>query len=818
MKLFLFIFFLIFFNVEFLFSQQDSSSHFITNKDSLPALFLDSSRQDSSFKQTSNKGSILPFFSQDSTYQKSFFPHTDSSSKPAINKGSLPFSLPDSAHRTSFISNVKNKINIDSTTKKKLLQKIIPKTYGTISAGYDYGVIPFAANIKYPMGYFSSQGNIGFSALGLPLVATYYYSDLKNISGLNNYFRVSFDASRYKNLTRNRTLEKVEEEKEKLSSLNQFKQELIQKLAFLSNLKNGLLSPSTLSSRLDDYKNKYTLDKYKNYDGKIPSKDSLIDSLHITKPSYNDSLSQLKSKLPKVSYGDSISKLNNMINKYDSLSGKIDAYKEQLQKIDQQIKSINNKLQYSNDPQKIVEENHYMKKVQSILAGVKKFDVGLCYPNYSTFLVSGSTVKGINIEWEKKFYFAATYGKTINTIMTTNNVIQNQLQTVRNAYNFFDFNNVKDSRKIAALKFGIGRKDGSHFYAGFLYGLGLPSYVSTIPQTSIEKNLVIELDGKIAFNPSNIFELVYGKSTLYQEGITINSTPSDSRFPFSGYRSNAGQVKYISQIKKTKTKLTATGRIIDPFFNSYGVGFIRSDNIRYELKVDQEITNKIKLSGFYRKDRDNLLNTFSYTTQLQTMGATLSMKLSKSLMVKASYMPVIQNIDSKDSGQKVIHHVNNISNVVITYIPKIGHVTSLFTGTYSYYDLSGNGAKSNNFQNYMISNSTTLNSHFRNDLAVNYFQNNDNDSLNSNTFLFTDNLSYTASGGVMLTAGVKLSQNNISKTQTGGLLKINFPLVKHIHIEVMAEKLVLGDFYSSYNLSEIRKFPFYGYGKLILSW
>ena len=54
---------------------------------------------------------------------------------------------------------------------------------------------------------------------------------------------------------------------------------------------------------------------------------------------------------------------------------------------------------------------------------------------------------------------AFTYGKTNNTIMTTNNIIQNQLQTARNFYNFFDFNNVKDSRKITALKLGYGKKN-----------------------------------------------------------------------------------------------------------------------------------------------------------------------------------------------------------------------------------------------------------------------------------------------------------------------------------------------------------------------
>jgi hypothetical protein len=260
------------------------------------------------------------------------------------------------------------------------------------------------------------------------------------------------------------------------------------------------------------------------------------------------------------------------------------------------------------------------------------------------------------------------------------------------------------------------------------------------------------------------------------------------------------------------------GRLVDPFFTSYGVGFMRSDNLRYELKIEQEISRKIKFTGFYRKDRDNLLNTFTYTTQLHTMGATLSIKIDKRFLLKASFMPVIQNITSKDTGLKVSHPVNNISNVVLTYTPKTGNITSVFTAMYSYYSLSGTGGKSSFFQNYLVNNSTTFNTHFKNDFSINYFQNNDNDSLNNSTFLFSNTLSYASSRGVTITGGIKFAHNNLIKTQTGGLLKINIPVIKHIHLELLAEKLVLGDFYNSYNIEQVKKFPFYGYAKLIISW
>lgn len=718
--------------------------------------------------------------------------------------------LSDSSKIKNSLKSLVSQYLPDSAAKKKLIKKLIPKTYGNISVGYDYGVIPFASNANYPMGYFKTQGNVGVSVLGIPILASYYYSDLKNVSGLNNSFRVSFDKAKYDEMLRNKGLSKVENEEKELSALSTLKQTILQKLAFLDIYKNGLPSESSLTGQLPKFKNNYN-----KLEADSLTKPAFSDST--IKKSVADSLSKIIS-IKKAAYSDSINQITSQLAKHDSVLGKMDEFRSQIKKIDEKINTINKKLTFFKSPQNLLENNPHLTKLQSILSGIKKFDVGLCYPNYSTFLVSGSSLKGINIEWEKKFYFAFTYGKTINTILTTNNLIQNQLQTGRNLYNFFDFNNVKDSRKITAIKFGYGKKETTHFYAGFLYGLGLPSYISATPQTTLEKNLVLELDGRIAFNKNNTLDLIYGKSALYQKGIAVSTDNSGSQFPFSKYRSNAGLLRYTSEIKKTKTKITATGKIVDPFFNSYGVGFMRSDNLRYELKVEQEITNKIKFSGSYRKDRDNLLNTFSYTTNLQTIAANLTVKINKRFTAKLSYMPVIQNIASKDSGLQNTHNINNISTAVITYAPKLKKISTFFNAVYSYYQLSGTGGKNNNFQNYNINNTTIFNPQFKANFAFNYFSNNDSDSLNNSTTLVSGDVSYATKKNTTLTLGVKYAYNNIVKNQTGGLLKINIPIVNQFHFEAYAEKLVLGDFYNSYNLSEIKKFPFYCYAKIIFNW
>jgi hypothetical protein len=451
------------------------------------------------------------------------------------------------------------------------------------------------------------------------------------------------------------------------------------------------------------------------------------------------------------------------------------------------------------------------------MSGIKALDVGLFYPNYSTFLMNGTAVKGVNFEWEKKFYFAFTYGRTINTLLTTNNIIQNQLQNARNLYNFFDFNNVRDSRKIMAVKFGIGAKESSHFYVGCLYGLGLPSYLIASASPSIEKNIAVELDGRFLLNNSNSFDLVYGKSALYETGNPGDVTNSPSQSLFSAYRSNAAMLKYTSDIKKTQTRASVTGRIVDPFFKSYGVGFIRSDNLRYEFKLDQQLGNKTKVSAFYRRDRDNLLNLMGVTNSLQTMGVNVSLKVNKRLTLRGIYSPVVQNQFFRDSSQKNMQHINTISNGIITYTPRSARLKSVFNLVYSYYQLSGsmNGSC---YQNISFNNTTVFSVPLKLDFAANYFYNNTPDTLNTKTIIVSSNVSYTGWRKSIFTLGVKYADNPVAKNQLGGIMRVNIPLAKYISFELQAERLVFGDFYSSYNRASLTKFPYYGYSKLIVTW
>jgi hypothetical protein len=84
--------------------------------------------------------------------------------------------------------------------------------------------------------------------------------------------------------------------------------------------------------------------------------------------------------------------------------------------------------------------------------------------------------------------------------------------------------------------------------------------------------------------------------------------------------------------------------------------------------------------------------------------------------------------------------------------------------------------------------------------------------------MFEEEPGYTFKGGCSISIGGKAAWAPLSRIwQLGYEMKLHVPLVKHLSCELNAEKLVLGDFYDSFDLAQIQKFPYFGQAKIIYS-
>lgn len=699
--------------------------------------------------------------------------------------------------------------------KLKKNNNYFERTTGNMNLGYDYGVVPFVVGGKTPSGFVRSDGNMGLDILKIPVIFNYYYASVKNITGLNNFFRISLDVPKYKENALNKLSEEEKELKSELKELSSSGQLLDQKILYLKSVQK---QPKFNSTAIQENYTKYgNTSQYKN-----ELKDSLpktnidfknnLSANNFSDSLKSDSLNKFKNQEAKMS------ELKKVKQSADSINQVIQKYQNQKEKIQSKIEEVNKKINMIHYPDSLASQKGSNYKKLSILDHIKKFEIGLCYPDYSTFLISGSGVKGVNMELQKsQLFFAFTYGKTISNLLFTNNVIQNNLQNARNLFNFFDFNEVNNSRRVTALKLGIGAKDKSHIHAGFLYGIGQNSYQVFTENTSSlsfdkEKNYVVEVDGKYQFKKKYTLDVIYGKSFLQQNSST-DSARGLSALLKSNQHTNAALARFTVDLGSTRIQLSS--RYVDPFFRSFGVGFMRSDNFRYEIKVDHTISSKLKIGASYKREQDNLLDLNYITTQLQTLNTHATYRPVRQLTLRFSFSPVLQRVNSDDKTIRM-ENENYISNAIVSYTPKLKHNSTTFTALYNYFKLY-DGKQNSIYQNYSFVNTLTI-GELKNELAVSYFDSNIPDSLVSNSLLYSDDVSLRVKKKYILSVGAKLSQNKAGAIQIGYRAKVNIPLTKFIAIELSGEKVVLGDFYNNYLLEQIDRFPYYFFGKLIFNW
>ena len=508
------------------------------------------------------------------------------------------------------------------------------------------------------------------------------------------------------------------------------------------------------------------------------------------------------------------------MHKKDSISRELINCKSKYDSINKEIASVKKEIDLIKNPESKYSKytSPYLSKSERILNNIKKFEIGLCHPTYSTFLVNNIPLKGINIEYgEKNNFFAFTYGTTVNYLLYNTNNIQNTIQGQRNLFNYFDFADLSSGRKVLSFKGGIGAKDDSHIYVGFMLGKGRTDYllVDNSSSTSKESNLVLELDAKYKIAKGTSLDFILGKSSIQEEDISMEQIMKSINEIFSNYRSYAFLSRFNSEIKKTKTKLTFTVRWVDPFFNSYGLGFLRSDNLRYEIKAEQPITKKIKYTIMYRKEEDNILKLYDYKNTIQTINNSLNIKLSRQLNIRLIYAPLFRELND-NTNKTIIKDRNNISTVILSYTPKPKNVTLQFNLLYSRYLITGDSSNIN-FENLTYTTQVKFKSGFKTDVNVSWFKNNLKDTIGNNTYLGVLDVGYVAKNKNSFTIGGKMAVTTGLVPQFGYLAKASIKLYKGLFWEAEIQKIIIGEYYNSFMLGKIKTFPYYCNSKFVLN-
>lgn len=322
-----------------------------------------------------------------------------------------------------------------------------------------------------------------------------------------------------------------------------------------------------------------------------------------------------------------------------------------------------------------------MRKMDKILYAVRNLSIGMGTPFFSSLTINGMAVNGITVEVAPfNFYGAFTYGEISNPVYTGN------------------INYASYRRNIIGGKFGYGEKEKSHLHITVLSATDDSASIN--PRDSLylyykrpQDNKVISIDGQLRLFKNKLTVAAelsgsqtikdlsnYGTNNILNGGST--SEPGDWLVNIITQRHdvNKAVVDYAIQARiegslfKDRTVISASFKRIGPDYYSFGLPFLVRDMMTFELKLSQKLwKNRITLTGFVRRNNNNLDGEKMLTTQFYTWGFDVNIRMPKWPSFRASMTPLMLQNDSSTFNLIAI----NANSTYAFRIRKLQNVASL---------------------------------------------------------------------------------------------------------------------------------------------
>ena len=458
-----------------------------------------------------------------------------------------------------------------------------------------------------PQNYIRTYTQLNADLYGIPFTAGYNYTTESNqdINKINN-FRFSFNYQSFYNNIRNKLDKKLE-----VGKANQLKS----------------LTDIDVNSLNDEYARLKNELLSKDYQKKLLRNQRIVeyamtDTSFKKSFKYKKALNYQEANLSKYNRLKELEQLKEQFLKYDKLS-----------EIDRKVASYN--LDKPKDFRRAASRYKITKPGQNLLLAVRKLDLGTFDPDYTTLVLSGVSLTGVNLEVNPgKLYAAFTWGKS-----------------VANFTNPLNFSSLAGGRNILSGRLGLGNKDNLLVAISVLKGTddsGNKIKDSLYDYYLPNVNYVLGIDAKYKITSTAEVGIEYAKSeniqTVKDEGSSVKNISS---------LANSNQAKYSSafyaysavQFNENTTKLKLSTRVIDPFYYSFGTPYLRKDNFRIEAKGEQSFWKKQLTTAItYRRDADNIYNLKQGTSVTNTFLYNLNIRIKKYPYLLLTYSPNYQSL------------------------------------------------------------------------------------------------------------------------------------------------------------------------------
>jgi hypothetical protein len=303
---------------------------------------------------------------------------------------------------------------------------------------------------------------------------------------------------------------------------------------------------------------------------------------------------------------------------------------------------------------------------EKIFMNFPSLSFGVTYPNYTALTLSGVPVTGANIEWNPgNLYLAVAGGQTQRAIRLSSLA----LDSVRIDPAF--------KRNLYAARVGFGRKSGGHFYLTGIYtrddegSIPLDTNGRKVTPTAnyvvgMEVNMPL-FDDYFLLQGEAVGSLLTGDLEASDlAGKDLQDVPSflvDALDPkISSVVDYAFNVRSTLRIPETDSRIFGSIRLVGPAFHSLGVPALRSDQLRYDARIEQKLWRRqILVTGFVRREKDNVFPWKTSTTTISAFGIGLGLNIRRLPYLRLEFAPYTQRYTNTLDTTDIVNQTSTLS-------------------------------------------------------------------------------------------------------------------------------------------------------------
>lgn len=532
-----------------------------------------------------------------------------------------------------------------NAVKKSFAPKLATSGSFLIEAYATNAQNPYQLNEKQ---YVRADANTTLTLLGLPFNTGFYYTtESQSIYNTNKVF-FSFDAHAFKD----KLQQNMKDQNEALLRKHKLRNYDIAKLKAhegdlqkkLDQLKAQIPNNSLLMNEMEKQKS-IQKEKAENKMNEQREKyENKADSIKNTKEQkWRDSADHLQNRFQDSAEAKKPRREANadtaLVNKYKRMEQELAALKEKREKLEalQQNDTLTKVIGFLKNSR--AKKTEMMDKAQGkmkMAIATDRFDIGAINPVYSEFTSQGILLRGIDWQLSGKNVFGGfSAGRT--TVNLPSLFTRTKPQFGRNF-------------GIVTAGFGDKQKD---FIAIHLMGAKDGKTDSINLSNPPIQNSVFSIEGKYAWKKNLIAEGEVAQSTYRFNNNQVKPIITVNEAPVSTSLLNQPNIAYKGKLtyKASKnTEASAQMRRINPGFKSVGNIFLRSNLLEYEFKLKQSFyKQRIKLSLFYKENKDNVFKVLETTNRMKGYGGTMNIAIPKYPILTLGYMPYEQGNNHPDT-------------------------------------------------------------------------------------------------------------------------------------------------------------------------